>query len=109
MFLQTVQKNSHKIVTIFKLMIKKIFIKDCYSSNSLINNFESTDFIILDHCVLPKDTVTEKNLTRLSKSTDKKESDLLTDNFHCSSGNKHIKNTQKCTYMFGRVNLDLIF
>ena len=89
-------------------MIKKIFVRDCCSSNNLINNFKNTDLIILSHYILSKNTVTERDLTRLNKSTDEKGSDLLTDNFHCSSDNKHIKNTQKCIYMLERVNLNLI-
>ena len=89
-------------------MIKKTFIKDCCDSNSLINDFKNTVLIILDYYILSKDTVTERDLTKFSKSTDKKGSDLLTDNFHCSFSNKHIKNTQKCTYMLERANLNLI-
>ena len=89
-------------------MIKRIFVKNCCSSNSLINDFENTDLIILSHYVLLKNTVTERDLTRLSKSTDKKGSDLSADNFHCSSDNKHMKNTQKCIHIFKRADLNLI-
>ena len=108
MFLQTVQKNSHKIITTFKLMIKKIFIRNHHNSNSLVDNFKNMSLILLSHHILLKDTVTERDLTRLSKSIDKKKSDLLTDNFHCSFSNRHIKNTEKCTHMFERVNSDSI-
>ena len=107
--LQTVQKNSHKIIATFRLMTKKTFIKNHCGSDSFIDNFKSSDFVILDHCVLPRDTVIKKNLTRLSKSINKKGSDLLTDNFHCFSSNRHTKNTQKYTYMFEKVNLESIF
>ena len=108
MFLQTVQENSHKIVTIFELMIKRIFVKDCCGSNSLIDDFKNIDLIILSHCVLPRDTITERDLIKLSKSTDKKGSDLPADNFHCSSSNRHMKNTQNCTHMFERADSDSI-
>ena len=89
-------------------MIKKIFVKDCCGSNGLIDDFKSAGLIILSHCVLLRDTVTERDLTRLSKSTDKKRSDLLTDNFCCSSGNKHMKNIQRCIYVLKRADLNLI-
>ena len=90
-------------------MIKRTFIRDCYSSNSFIDNFENIGFIILNYHIFSKNTVIERNLTRLSKNTDKKGSDLLTDNFHCSFDNRYIKNTQRYTYMLEKVNLDLIF
>ena len=109
MLLQTVQKNSYKIIITFKLMIKKTFVKNCHNSNSLINNFKSTDFVLLDHHILLKNTVTEKDLIRLNKSTDKKRNNLSADNFHCSFSNKHMKNTQKCTYVLERADSDLIF
>ena len=108
MLLQTVQKNSHKIVATFELVIKRTFIRNCHSSNGFVNNFKSSGLVILNHHILSKDTVTERDLTRLSKSTDKKGSDLSANNFCCSSGNKHIKNTQKCTHMLERADLNLI-
>ena len=89
-------------------MIKRTFIKDCHSSNDLIDDFKSVGLVILSHHILPRDTVTERDLIRLSKSINKKRSDLSADNFHCSSDNRHIKNTQKCTYVFKRADLDLI-
>ena len=92
MFLQTVQKNNHKIITTFRLMIKRIFIRNCCGSNDFVDDFKSVSFVILDHCVLSKNTVTERDLIKLSKSIDKKGSNLLTDNFHCFSGNRHMKN-----------------
>ena len=107
--LQTVWENSHKIITTFGLMTKKIFIRDCCGSNSLIDNFKSMGLVILSHHILPKDTVTKRDLTKLSKSTDKKGSDLPADNFHCSFSNKHMKNTQKCTHVLKRADLNLIF
>ena len=73
-------------------MIKKTFVKNCHSSNSFIDDFKNTGFVLLDHHVLLKDTVIERDLIRLSKSTDKNQSDLSADNFHCSFSNKHIKN-----------------
>ena len=106
--LQTIQKNSYKIVATFRLMAKRIFVKNCYSSNSLVDNFKSMGLILLSHCILSKNTVTERDLTKLSKSTNKKESDLSTDNFHCSSDNKHMKNTQRCIYVLKRADPDLI-
>ena len=90
-------------------MIKRTFVRDCCDSNSLINDFKSADLVILNHHILLKNTVTERDLTRLSKSTDKKGSDLLIDNFYCSFSNKHIKNTQKCIYILKRANSDSIF
>ena len=89
-------------------MIKKIFIKNCHSSNNLINDFKSANLVLLSYCVLSRNTVTERDLIRLNKSTDKKKSDLLTGNFHCSSDNKHMKNTQKCIYVLKRANLNSI-
>ena len=106
--LQIIQKNSHKIVITFKLMIKKIFVRNCCSNNNLIDNFKSTDLILLNHFIFLKNTVIEKNLIKLNKSIDKKRSDLLTDNFHYSSSNKHMKNTQKCTHIFKRADSDSI-
>ena len=73
-------------------MIKKIFIRDYHSSNSLIDNFKNTDLILLNYHVLLKNTVIKRNLIRLSKSTDKKRSDLSVDNFYCFFSNKYIKN-----------------
>ena len=90
-------------------MIKRIFIKDCCGSNSLIDNFKNTGLIIFDHCVLLRDTVTKRDLTRLSKSINKKRSDLSVDNFHCSFSNKHMKNTQKCTHILEKADSDSIF
>ena len=89
-------------------MIKKTFVRNCHSSNSLVNDFKNTNLILLSHHILLRDTVTKRDLTRLSKSTDKKRSDLPADNFHCFSSNKHIKNTQKCIYILKRINSDLI-
>ena len=107
-FLQTVWENSHKIVAIFELMIKRIFVKNCCSSDSFIDNFKNLDLVILSHYVLPRDTVTERDLTRLSKSTDKKGSDLPADNFHCFFSNRHMKNIQRCTYVLKKADLNLI-
>ena len=89
-------------------MIKRIFVKDCHGSNSLIDNFENTSLVILDHHILPRDTVTERDLTRLSKSFNKKGSDLLTDNFYYFFGNRHMKNIQKYTHVLERTNLNSI-
>ena len=74
-------------------MIKRVFVKNCCSSNDLINNFKSTNLILFSHCIFLRDTVTERDLTKLSKSTDKKRSDLSIDNFHYSFSNRYIKNT----------------
>ena len=106
--LQTVQKNSHKIIATFGLMTKRIFVKNHHGSDSFIDNFKNPDLVILDHHILPKDTVTERDLIKLSTSTDKKGNDLLIDNFHCSFSNRHKKNTQKCIHVFERANLDSI-
>ena len=75
-------------------MIKKIFVRNCCGSNNFVDDFENVGLVLLSHHILSKNTVIKRNLTRLSKSTDKKRSDLSADNFHCSFSNKHIKNTQ---------------
>ena len=89
-------------------MIKKIFVRNYCGSDDFIDNFKSLSLVILSHCILPRDTVTERDLTKLNKSTDKKRNDLLTDNFCCFFNNKYIKNTSKCIYVLKRVNLNLI-
>ena len=108
MLLQIVQKNNHKIITTFGLVIKRIFVKDCCGSNGFIDNFKNAGLVILSYHIFLKNTVTEKNLIRLSKNTDKKGSDLSTDNFYCFSDNRYMKNTQKCIYVLERANLNLI-
>ena len=109
MLLQIVQKNSYKIIIIFGLVIKRIFVKNCCSSNSLVDNFKSADFILLSYCVLSRDTVIKRDLIRLSKNINKKGSDLSANNFHYSFSNRHMKNTQKCTHMLEKTDLDSIF
>ena len=106
--LQTIWENSHKIVAIFELMTKRTFVRNCHGSDSFIDNFKSPGLIILSHCVLSRDTVTKRDLIKLSKSIDKKRNDLSADNFCCSFSNRHMKNTQKCTHMLERVNPDPI-
>ena len=90
-------------------MIKRIFIKNCYASNNLIDDFKNTGLILLSYCILLRNTVTERNLIRLSKSINKKESNLLTDNSYCFFSNRYRKNTKRCIYMLKRTNIDLIF
>ena len=90
-------------------MIKRTFIRNCCGSNSFVDDVKNSGLVILSHHVFSRDTVTEKNLTRLNKNTDIKRSDLLTDNFCCFSDNRYMKNTQKCIYVFKRADLNLIF
>ena len=90
-------------------MIKKTFVRNCCGSDDFIDNFKSLSFIIFDHYVLSKNTVTERDLIKFNKSIDKKGSNLLTDNFYCSFDNRHMKNTQKCTHMLERADSDSIF